>query len=63
MASTSESEIATKLEEADDKMKLRLQETADWYRGVPSCEKNRELLSQARNQLQAAITALLQVKW
>lgn len=63
MASTSESEIVIKLEEADEKMKLRLRETADFYRGVPASEKNRELLSQARSNLQAAITALLQIKW
>lgn len=63
MGSTSESEIISKLEEADEKMKLRLRETADMYRGVPACEKNCELLSGARTSIQAAITALLRVKW
>lgn len=63
MSSTSESELVSRLEEVDEKMKLRLRETAGMYPGVQACEKNRERLSEARGHLQAAITVLLQVKW
>lgn len=63
MAATSETEIIGELVKADEKMMLRLRETADTYRGIATHDRNRELLSEARTDLQAAITALLQVKW
>lgn len=63
MAATSENEIIEMIDKVEEKMRLRMRETADWRRGEPACNNNRAFLLQARNNLQDAISHLLQVKW